>query len=391
MKQDIPHGDLSQPGAECAVESPAAAGPLAAVEAYLTDNAALREALASEPQAVLQASPLGKGEHNANFLLTDAATGRRFVLRVCMVPQPFHARQVVYEYEALKALEGSGCVPVALYVVDGPAAPGKGVLVESFCEGSELDFDHLRPGDLACVAEMMADVHAVPVADDCPLHRPADPLEELYAECVARHEVWRGTAFEDARFERWIERFFKATRASIDAAPAPTGVRHIINTETLPSHFLLPATGAGAAPATGEVPRLRGAGTARAAGVSGHPGTFLDWERPIVGEVAQDIAFFVAPSTTFWDSGYLFARSAVGPFVEEYWRAVGGRFGRGDFDARFEAYLRVSVLRSQTWFCKNAARYAPGADGHTTARTFEKWDTYVSDEFNEMLYEECFR
>ena len=67
-----------------------------------------------------------------------------------------------------------------------------------------------------------------------------------------------------------------------------------------------------------------------------------------------------------------------------------GRFSKGNFEERFDAYLAVSVLRSQTWFCKNAARYAQGANAHTVQRTFDKWDIYTSDEFNEMLLRECF-
>ena len=106
--------------------------------------------------------------------------------------------------------------------------------------------------------------------------------------------------------------------------------------------------------------------------------------------MAQDLAFFVEPSTTVWDSAYLFPHKDIQPFLDEYWRAVDGRFDKGAFEARFDAYLAVSVLRSQTWFCKNAARYAQGAGAHTVQRTFDKWDIYTSDEFNEMLLRECF-
>lgn len=360
-------------------------GAMQEVREYLHRNAALRDALGFDGSAQLWVKPLGKGEHNENYLFgaadeaciegcedadfaTDADTC--FVLRVNRIPQPFHRNQIAYEFAALTVLERSGCTPKPLYADSSAHALGNGVLVESFCPGRELDFDHLRPNDLSCAAALMANVHAVPVNDACPLFRPEDPLKQLFDECVDRFSAYKGTAFEDIRFTRWIERFLSATQEKIDAAPAAEEARHIINTETLPSHFLL-------AKDCGE-------------GTGATLGAFVDWERPIVGEVAQDLAFFVAPSTTFWDSEYLFPHNRIQAFLDEYWCIVDGRFKKGAFEARFDAYLAVSVLRSQTWFCKNAARYAQKSAAHTVQRTFDKWDIYTSDEFNEMLLRECF-
>ena len=394
---------------------------LAEVEAYLQGNAQLRHALGLEADKPLQIRPLGKGEHNENFVFwaasedaaaseaeavsetetagtaeaavaaasedagtataATAAARTKYVLRINRIPQPFHDNQVAYEFAALKALEPTGCAPRALYLDDSPTCLGKGVLVETFCEGQELDFDNLRPGDLQCAAQLMANVHAAPVPASCPLFQPDDPLQALFDECVSRFKVYQGTALEDPRYTRWIERFFAATLEAMDAAPAPTQAdrSHIINTETLPSHFLIPAQAAASSTNVAKT------------SATAHPGTFVDWERPIIAEPAQDLAFFVAPSTTFWDSDYLFPRQNIQDFLETYWRAVDGRFPRGTFDQRFEAYLRVSVLRSQTWFCKNAARYVGEGTGHTVERTFKKWGIYTSDEFNQMLLTECFQ
>ena len=377
---------------------------------YLRNNAALCDALGLSADACLAVEPLGKGEHNENYVFCEGGASRRFVLRVNRVSQPFHTKQVAYEYAALRALEQSGCTPRPLYCDASAAAPGNGVLVESFCPGSELDFDDLKPGDLQKVARLMASVHAVPVDESCGLYRPDDPLKQLFNECINRFSVYKGTALEDARFTRWIERFFAETQKKIDASPDPDENRRVINTETLPSHFLLldgeegkdaairgatsarVASGAssGCAATAGACAPAGSAPAATEPTATSGLGAFVDWERPILGEVAQDLAFFVAPSTTFWDSVYLFPHKDIQPFLDEYWRTVDGRFDKGRFEARFDAYLAVSVLRSQTWFCKNAARYAQGAGAHTVQRTFDKWDIYTSDEFNEMLLRECF-
>ena len=333
---------------------------------YLAENAALREALGIDKEAMLEPRYLGEGEHNRNFRFDDPGSERSFVLRINVAPQPFHDNQIAYEFAALALLEPSGRAPRPLYLDDSPDAPGKGALVESFCEGDPLDFDHLRPGDLECAAQLMADLHAVRIDDveRCPLHRPADPLRGLFEECVARFKSYRSSGCEDARLTRWAERFIAAAQSALDAPFEQNGRQHIVNTETLAAHFLIPRDSAAAAAA--DTPGWRD-----------DPGFFVDWERPIVGEVAQD-------------SGFFFTADQAGAVIEEYWRAVDGRFSRDGFDARFRAFRMMTALRSTTWFCKALPVYLCRAEGHMTDRTREKFPAYLSDEFMEMLARDCF-
>lgn len=346
---------------------------------YLAENAALREALGIDKEAMLEPCYLGEGEHNRNFRFDDPGSGRSFVLRINVAPQPFHDNQIAYEFAALALLEPSGRAPLPLYLDDSSDAPGKGALVESFCEGDPLDFDHLRPGDLECAAQLMADLHAVRIDDveRCPLHRPADPLRGLFEECVARFKSYRSSGCEDARLTRWTERFITAAQSALDEPFEQNGRQHIVNTETLAAHFLIPRDSAAAAAA--DTPGWRD-----------DPGFFVDWERPIVGEVAQDLAYFVAPTTTFWDSGFFFTADQAEAVIEDYWRAVDGRFSRDGFDARFRVFRMMTALRSTTWFCKALPVYLCRAEGHMTDRTREKFPAYLSDEFMEMLARDCF-
>lgn len=375
--------------------------------AYVAKNANLRAALGMEPATPFRLSPLGQGEHNLNFRIDDLDTGRAYVLRINVAPQPFHASQVAYEHAALAALEPSGCTPRALYLDTSPQAPGKGVLAETFCEGVELDFDDLRPGELRCAAQLMADVHAVPVGESCSLHRPCDPLRELFEECLERYEAYRTSAFEEERITAWAQRFIAAAKPLLDI-PCPASDRtHIINTETLPSHFLIAKAG----PRDARDPRsvlASGAGCEEHASrtsdksptshesrisdeMSTPCGMLIDWERPIIGEVAQDVAYFTSPTSTFWDSDFLFPTSWVEGFVEDYWRAVGGRFACESFGERFGAWRAMTALRSVTWCCKALARYKGNASGaHVTEKTARKLPTYLSDDFMEMLAVECF-
>lgn len=334
-----------------------------AAKRYVDGSAALKQAVGARAQDAFALTPLGEGEHNVNFLMASAndADAPAFVLRVNVLPQPFHACQVRYEYDALAAVAPSGCTPLPVYVDASAEAPGEGVLVETFCPGRQLDFDGLQPGDLERCARIMADIHAVPVGEGCPLHRPKDPLRELYAECLERFRVYRASAYEDARISRWVDAFCADAERAIEAAGTADGIPHIVNTETLASHFLLP-----------DAPEAEDAGW------------FVDWERPILGEVAQDLAFFLAPTTTFWDSSFLFPAADVDAFLQRYWQAVDGRFAPGAFEARFSAWMKVSVLRAVAWCCKALIRYG-GTGEHTTSKAAAKIPIYLSDEFLEPL------
>lgn len=336
---------------------------------YLAENAAVRQAIGAPDTAELEPHRLGMGEHNLNYWFREPSSGHRFVLRINVASQPFHENQVAYEFAALQALAPSGRTPQPVFLDDSPTAPGKGVIVETFCEGDELDFDHLQPGDLETAVRLMADVHAVPVSSDCPLHKPADPLRELYAECLERYRIYRTSAFEQARITAWVERLIAAIEPMLATSECfPEDCVHIINTETLPSHFMIEH------------------GPARSSELRG---SFIDWERPIVGEVAQDLAYFVAPTTTFWDSEWLCPANEAARIVELYWQAVDGRFSRGSFDARFPLYRAVTALRNITWCCRALVLF--NRDGvHKTGKAVAKLPIYLSDDFLEHIFRECF-
>ncbi|MBQ9043624.1 MAG: phosphotransferase [Eggerthellaceae bacterium] len=343
--------------------------------AYLRGNAELRAAIGAPEGAVLEPHYLGAGEHNRNFWFVEPASGRKYVLRVNVISQPFHDDQVSYEFAALKALAPSGCTPEPIYLDSPSATFEKGAMVIGFCEGDELNLDALRPGDLHCVAQLMADVHAVPVSGDCTLFRPADPLRALYDECIERFETYYSSAYEDARLTKWARWFIDAAKPMLDAPANPDDCAHIINTEPLPSHFLI-AEAAQAGKGHGQI--------------SAAPGFYIDWERAIVGEPAQDVAYFTAPTTTFWDGEHIMTAAEENAFVEDYWRAVDGRFERGNFDKRYRAYRAMTALRSVTWCCRALIQYGKDSQAHQTSKTAAKLPIYLSDDFMHLVAEQCF-
>ena len=329
------------------------------VRAYLNGNAALKAALGVDAAVELEPHFLGEGEHNLNYWFAPAGDACKYVLRVNVVPQPFHENQVAYEFGALKALESSGVTPRALYLDDSSSAPGKGVLVESFCEGDELDFDTLKLGDLEQVARIMANIHTVQVAHDCPLFKSANPMQALLDECIERFEGYKASGFAEDRLVRWSERFLETACDQVQSA-RQTGEARIVNTEPLASHFLI----------------LHDEVSGKATG-----GSFIDWERPVIGDPAQDVAYFIAPTTTFWDSSYLMPADKAAEFVETYWAAIDGRLSRDGFDERLAAWHALTLLRSVTWCCRAQANQLWDSQTHLTDKTRQKLAVYLSDEF----------
>lgn len=354
---------------------------------YLARNHGLRSRLGIDQDVPLDIKPLGSGEHNLNYRFSAPGTRAEYVLRINIVPQPFHEDQIAYEAHALELLAPSGCVPRLLYADSSRELMGFGAMAIGFCDGKMLDFDDLASEDLACAAKIMANIHAVRVDDAARsmLYCPHDPLQQMYAEAKGRFDDYLRSGFEDRRITKWCNRLFKAARKAMEAAPSPTGERAIINTETLPSHFLI------AQGCNGEHS-------------SHHPGYMIDWERPMIGEPAQDVAYFVSPTSTFWDSDFLFPADDVDGFLDLYMDVAGGRYELGNFHERFMAYRAMTVLRSTSWCCRALARYkgtcneldAPSLDSmnspkaHRLSKTAEKLDTYLSDEFLELMLKECF-
>jgi len=76
--------------------------------------------------------PLAQGEYNLNYLIT--AGSLRLVFRVNIGTQINRKDQVVYEYKALRLLEGSGSPP-AYFVDDSRRFFDRGILIMEFLPG----------------------------------------------------------------------------------------------------------------------------------------------------------------------------------------------------------------------------------------------------------------
>lgn len=174
-----------------------------------------------------------------------------------------------------------------------------------FLEGRPLDYR--RPGDMREAARILADIHSVPVPEGSRLMAPPDPLRDQFEECRRMFARYRGSSFEDPLVTRYVERFFERAERALALPVDPRDCAHIQNTEATADQFLVE---------------------------DGEPGFMIDWEKPIVGEVAQDVAYFLAPTSTIWQDGPILTPAECERFVFDYWDAVDGRFPRAEASTR---------------------------------------------------------
>lgn len=353
---------------ECGHEQTHEQTPLCLAQHYLDTSKDMRSELGIAQGEKLIAVPLAQGEHNANFTFEHPSSEKKLVLRVNYESQLGLDKQVSYEACALRALESSGRTAHVLFVDDSKHLINHGVLVTEFFEGSWLNFHN--PAHVHEAARILADVHSVVPCSGCGLIRADNPLRSQFDTCVGFFERYSASSFADSLVVEYLERFIRCVEGVLDIPVAAADKNHIQNTEAVPSHFLIPR-----------------AADSCSSEAKGH---MVDWEKPVIGEVAQDIAYFMSPTTTIWDTDYLFDATARQTFIDAYWRAVDGRFSRGSFDERYEAYVMSNALLGVSWSCNALVDYAGNNKALKNQKTANLLGVYVSEAFLKRVWRDCF-
>lgn len=389
------------------------ASDTARLQAYVDGNAALHDALGVPRETALPLIPYAQGEYNINYLIAlspsaQAAVGAGggpvgagrgsagaggagggsdgedpaghgdvssvftaddVILRVNMGSQMHLDQQIDYEARALRLLESSGRVPRVLYVDGSRSVLPQGVLVEQFLPGRSLDYSQ----DMAEATRILADIHATPVPEGADLVCPADPLGSVVDECADMFAVYLAWSGAQDLVKEQVGRYLdRARRIAADEhrhrpLQGHTGQarRHIINTELNSSNFRIGAPGARS--------------------------YLIDWEKPVLGEPAQDLGHFLVPTTTFWKTDTILNRTQMEQFLDCYEQAVAGRFDTTDIRARFDRYLKVNSVRGLTW-CAMALTQYLGDSGRalSNADTLEKIQAYLSPDFLDFIGAELF-
>lgn len=320
---------------------------------FLKSNAFLAP-LGIPSGAELSFSILGQGEYNLNYLFTHPVTGKKLVLRINRGSQMHLTDQIAYEYSALQNLAPSGRTPKPLL-----CCPEHDLLVMEFLPGRPLDYHT----DMDIAAEILADIHSVPVPADCRLIRPAAPALAIYEECldmVQHYFDWDQAAPEVAALLR--ELVAEIGRLPLtDPTSAPVC---IVNTELNSGNFLVDPTG------------------------FSH---LVDWEKPLLSEPAQDLGHFLAPTTTFWKTDVILTPEQVKSFTNRYISAVGDRMDCSTLASRLPLYFTVTCLRGVTWCAMAYREYCQPDRALRNEDTFRKLKAYLEPEFLKNILENYVR
>lgn len=325
---------------------------------YIHSPAFLRK-LGLPSEAELSLSPLGQGEYNLNYRFTHPATGRELVLRINTGSQMHLSHQIVYEYDALRELAPSGRTPEALFCDDSREILPCGALVMERLPGRALRYEC----DLPAAAEILADIHAVPVPEDSRLLRPERPAQGIYEECLAMAGQYLGWDGADTAvchlLETLISKVGRLPLKEPSSAPAC-----IVNTELNSGNFLIN---------------------------EGARSYLIDWEKPLLSEPAQDLGHFLAPTTTLWKTDVILTAEEMKEFVCSYRAAVGGQFDVSSLSERLPLFLTVTCLRGVSWCAMALREYSQPDRPLTNADTLAKIRAYLSADFLQNLLENYVR
>ena len=105
----------------------------------------------------------------------------------------------------------------------------------------------------------------------------------------------------------------------------------------------------------------------------------IDWEKALIGECEQDLAHFLAPTTTFWKTDIVLTPKEINDFLQDY-----SQYRNYD-RARFDRYLIFNCLRGVTWCSMAYREYSESTKLLTDEFTFNKISSYISYEFLEKI------
>lgn len=284
-----------------------------------------------------------QGEYNANFLIDQ---GNK-LLRIALGSQMSLNNQIEYEYKALQGLQSSGVVAKVYNYEAETDLLGKGYLVQEYLPGKPLNYST----DLTKAAVLLAKVHAVDPKNIPHLIQAEQPFYVMHNEFIkmfAHYEQW--SQAEDAVTKK-ISNLLKSLQHYNLNEPMENAC--VINTELNSHNFII-----------------------------GSSASFIiDWEKPLVGEREQDLAHFLAPTTTLWRTSTLLKPTEIKEFVSHY----NAKSKIQVNDDKLQQYLHFTCLRGITWCAMAYRQYVEASKVKTDDQTFEVIKKFISLPFLNMI------
>lgn len=288
---------------------------------------------------------LGAGEYNINFTFDEGDLKK--VLRINMKSQMNLENQIEYEYETLQLLKDSGVTPKPYDVVTETNLLPYKYLTMEFLKGRPLNYKT----DMKIGAYLLSTVHNTKYGENN-LINASNPFQLMFDECKQMSGEYLAWEKADEKVSNYIKTFLEKCQTLI---PEEYAIANpcIINTELNSGNFLI--------------------------GEGKDDSYVIDWEKALIGECEQDLAHFLAPTTTFWKTDIILSENEINEFLEEY-------SNYRNFDReRFERYLIFNCLRGVTWCSMAFRQYSENDKMLMDETTFKKIASYIELEFLEKV------
>ena len=216
-----------------------------------------------------------------------------------------------------------------------------------FLNGRALDYRT----DMGIAAYLLSKVHNTEFGKNNLIHA-SNPFALMYEECETMSAKYLSWDKVDDKISEYIRKFLLKCERLI---PNEYEIANpcIINTELNSGNFLI--------------------------GKSKEDSFVIDWEKALIGECEQDLAHFLAPTTTFWKTDIILTKEEIEGFLKQYSQYR-------DYDKeRFERYLIFNCLRGVTWCSMAYREYSESTKLLMDEFTFNKISSYVSYEFLENI------
>ena len=286
---------------------------------------------------------LAAGEYNENYRVV--APDGEYVFRINHGTQLALLRQIEYEFHVLQAVFPSGVTPRPLFSSLDGAGLGQGVLLMEYIPGRALDYRC----DLHVAAQIFARIHVLP--PDPRLLVQADPLSAIGAESLGLIHRYNGV-----RYRRVREMLLGYHEKIMSMAESGAGIFAgeplcMVNTEVNSGNFLI------------------------------HPqrSCLVDWEKAVVSCRYQDLAHFLAATTTLWKTDCRLDDGAKKDFLATYRQLLGLSLPLFELIEKTAFMEKVILLRALSWCYMAYHEYTSKNRALTSDATFKKIVSYLDE------------
>lgn len=304
--------------------------------------------------------PLGQGEYNMNFLITQG--GFSWVLRINTGSQIglTDREQIAYEFKTLQLLAPAGVTPAPYFLDNAFRFLPYGILGMAYLPGEKLDYRR----DLEQAAQLMAGYHQLEVPESkIHLIREERPLSLTYERCLRMMQVYLDSDLGDPA----VKSYLREVRAWADAARTREAYfiqdpwNCIINTEVNNTNWII----------------NRQAGDLH----------LVDWEKPLWGDPSQDLSHFRVPTTTLWKTDYRMSAEDRARMMSAYIDALDDPHLQDTIEERTRLRDPFNCLRGVSWCAMAWVQYRRGDHLLKNEDTFRKLSMYVDLDFIRSLFD----